>query len=120
MKGYLESVRLFDYKIILLNDGIDALNIIHFDTLFFMNVQMVISDLNMKFLNGDLLFKMLNQINNNAFHSIIFVMYTNTEMHAISNIGIKHFLKKPCSKSDVIRLMGELNLQKEKFIFNVD
>jgi CheY-like chemotaxis protein len=104
-KGHLNT------KFISLNDGIDALNLLYFDTLFYMKISMVFSDLNMKFMNGDLLFKVISQINRNALQRVKFVMYTNTEKKIVmENVkGVKYFLKKPCAKIDLDRLYSSIN-----------
>ena len=84
-------------KIIYLNDGIDALNLIYFDTLFFMKIFTIKCDFNMNFMNGDLFLKVIHQVKKNVSQRFKFVMYTNTDKETIINYndGIKYFLKKP-------------------------
>ena len=57
-------------------------------------------------MNGDLLSKVIGQINKNAFQRIKFVMYTNTDYNTVvyNNSEIKYFLKKPCSRIDLEKL----------------
>ena len=76
-----------------------------------MKISTVICDLNMNFLNGDLLLKVIGQINNNAFQRIKFVMYTGTDIDTVirNNSGIKYFLKKPSSRVDVENLFYNLD-----------
>ena len=98
-------------KIIILNDGIEALNLIYFDTIFNMKIKTIICDLNMNFMNGDNLFKNLNQINKNAFKRIKFIMYTNTDLSYVNQIvcGLKYYLRKPCTNIDIEKLFSNLN-----------
>jgi len=60
----------------------------------------------MKFMNGDLLMKVINEINNHSFDKINFIMYTNTDHQIVrKNVkGVKHLLKKPCTKVDIENL----------------
>ena len=109
------SYSYFNKKIIILNDGIEALNLIYYDTLFYMKISMIICDWNMKFMNGDFLFKVMNLINNNAFQMIKFVMYTNTDIKTVmENVKrLKFYLKKPCNKKDIEKLYD--NIKERKF-----
>ena len=111
LKNYLLKINNQRIKIITLNDGIEALNLIYYDTLFFMKISIVICDLNMNFMNGDLLSKVLEQINKNVFQRIRFVMYTNTDYNTVvyNNSWIKYFLKKPCSRIDIEKLFNDLD-----------
>ena len=112
LKKFLNEKKLQNIKIIVLTDGIEALNLLYYDILFFMKISLIICDLNMKFMNGDLLFKVMNQVNSNVFQRINFVMYTNTDINSVyNNNGIKLFLSKPCRRIDVEKLfdlIGEI------------
>ena len=57
----------------------------------------------MKFMNGDVLYKIMSSINNNAFQRRKFIMYTNTDAKTVMEQvkGVKYYLKKPCSKIDI-------------------
>ena len=61
-------------------------------------------------MNGDLLSKVLGQINKNVFQKIKFVMYTNADYNIVvyNNSSIKYFLKKPCSRIDIEKLFYDL------------
>ena len=110
LKNYYKSKNIDNIRIISLHDGIEALNLLYFDILFFMKISMIVCDLNMKFMNGDLLFKVLKQLNDEYFLKIKFVMYTNMDLRTVmENIkGLKYCLRKPCSKVDIEKLYDSL------------
>ena len=99
-----------NYKVITLVDGIEALNLIYFDSMFFRRVSLIISDLNMKFMNGDLLFKFLRQPNINISKTLNFIMYSSEDIISLKSRvpEIKYFLRKPCSKLDLEKLFAEI------------
>lgn len=118
LKRHLNEIfiqkNLHNYKIIIASDGIEALNILYYDTLYFMKILLIISDINMNFMNGDNLFKIMNLVNFNSFQRYKFVLFSNTDINSQKNSisGIKFFIKKPCKKVDVEELLKELNFFK--------
>jgi len=105
---------LHNYKVIIASDGIEALNLLYYDTLYFMKISIIISDINMNFMNGDNLYKIINLVNFNSFQRYKFVLFSNTDIdtNVDSNTGIKYFIKKPCRKADVEEMLKELNFFK--------
>jgi signal transduction histidine kinase len=106
IKAFFKEKNINDISIIIISDGIECLNILYYDVMFFMRVFLVISDLNMKFLNGDCLFKFITKTQ--ALNKIKFALYTNTEMELLKNLGIKYFLQKPCTKSEIEELYNNV------------
>ena len=109
LNNYYFKYGLKNKMIIILNDGIEALTLLYYDTLFNMKISMVISDLNMKFMNGDLLFEVINKIT--RLKIIKFVLYTNTDFSTsmLKVKGLKYYLNKPCSKIDIEKLLEKIN-----------
>ena len=106
LSKYNEENDFIHKKIIILNDGIEALNLIYYDTLFNMKILTIFCDLNMNFLNGDMLFEIINKVN--AFKRIKFVLYTNMDSTTVrQNVkGIKYVLNKPCCRKDIENLFN--------------
>ena len=90
--------------IIIINDGLEALNLIYYDALFNRKISTVMSDLNMKFMNGDLLFEVINKVT--AFRMIEFVLFTNTDFitSMIKVKGLKYYLNKACINIEIEKL----------------
>ena len=63
----------------------------------------------MKFMNGDLLFEVINKIT--RLKIIKFVLYTNTDFSTsmLKVKGLKYYLNKPCSKIDIEKLLEKIN-----------
>ena len=110
IKKYLTKYNFSNYKILILNDGIEALNILYFDAMFFMKISSIFCDLNMKFLNGDILFNLLKNVNKNTNHVLKFIMYSNTDIDTILAIipEIKYILRKPCSRIELEKIVDQI------------
>jgi signal transduction histidine kinase/CheY-like chemotaxis protein len=102
---------LHNHKVIIASDGIEALNLLYYDTLYFMKISIIISDINMNFMNGDNLYKTINLVNFNSFQRYKFVLFSNTNVdtNIDSDKGTKFFIKKPCRKADVEEMLKGLN-----------
>ena len=103
LKNYLDDNGMTNLKLIKLNDGIEAMNFLYFDSIFFLKIKIIISELNLKFMNGDILFKTIKNLNKSPFDKIKSVLYINNEMKGGIDVnnGIKYYLNKPCSKNDL-------------------
>jgi len=112
LKKFMKEKRIKNVKVIKLRDGIEALNLLYYDIIFFLKVHLVISDLNMKFMNGDLLYKTLNNLTNNLLRKINFSLYTNTDKETLSHMGLSniYLLNKPCEKYDLEKIFTQFEL----------
>ena len=76
---YFNEKSITNIKIIKLNDGIEALNILYYDNIFFKNIKIVICEKNMRLMSGDLFLRTINHLNNNPFKKIYLLLYGNNE-----------------------------------------
>ena len=78
--------------------------------MFFMKISSIFCDLNMKFLNGDILFNLLKNVNKNTNHVLKFIMYSNTDIDTILAIipEIKYILRKPCSRIELEKIVDQI------------
>ena len=108
--NYIKDNKIINYKILILSDGIETLNLLYFDSIFFKKISTIIYDLNKKFLDGNTLLKLINQFFKDSYNLIKFVIYSNEDKKTTrdQNPDIQYYLRNPCTKEDIDNLAIEI------------
>jgi CheY-like chemotaxis protein len=91
-------------KVIYLFDAIEALYLLLIDNMFYFRIKLVFTDLNMRFMNGEMFVRVVNSLKLSNFSADNLIIYSSPCLETISILnamGVKHFVQKPSSKGEL-------------------